>query len=74
MLPRVRTAMHEYLRRYLPPLRERASFDSYLRAPGLGTHSGLTGALLLARTAVISAARETARPRPAARSSHGASD
>lgn len=49
MLPRVRQAMREYLGGYLPPLREPAAFDTYLRAPGLGTQSGITGALLLAR-------------------------
>ena len=48
MLPRVRMAMHEYLGGYLPPLRDIASLDSYLRAPALGTHSGIRGAILLA--------------------------
>ena len=51
MLDRVRTATHEYLQDYLPPLRTRASFDSFLRAPELGTRSGLVGALLLAGAA-----------------------
>lgn len=49
MLPRVRQAMRGYLGGYLPPLREPAAFDTYLRTPGLGTQSGITGALLLAR-------------------------
>ncbi len=57
MLARVRTAAHEYLHGYLPPLRQRASFDSFLCAPRLATRSGLTGALLLARAAVRARAR-----------------
>jgi fructokinase len=48
MLPRVRKAMHGYLDGYLAPLRDIASLDSYLRAPGLGPQSGIRGALLLA--------------------------
>jgi fructokinase len=51
LLPLVRRAMRQYLGNYLPPLREAAAFDAYLRAPGLGAHSGIRGALLLAREA-----------------------
>jgi len=50
MLPRVRRAMREYLGGYLPPLQEAASFDAYLRAPALGAHSAIRGAMLLARS------------------------
>jgi hypothetical protein len=46
--------MRGYLGNYLPPLREAAAFDGYLRAPGLGAHSGITGAMLLAREAMQS--------------------
>jgi fructokinase len=53
MLARVRTAMHEYLGGYVAALREPAQFSAYLRAPALGTHSGIHGALLLARAAAI---------------------
>ena len=48
MLPRVRKALHQHLNGYLPALREVASLDAYLRAPGLGTQSGIRGAMLLA--------------------------
>lgn len=48
MLPRVRKAMHDYLDGYLPPLHDVASLDAYVRAPALGAHSGIRGALLLA--------------------------
>jgi fructokinase len=48
MLMRVRQAMREYLGGYLPPLRDAASIDGYVRAPALGAHSGIRGALLLA--------------------------
>jgi fructokinase len=49
MLPRVRRAMSGYLQGYLPPLRDASAIDAYLVAPGLGTRSGITGALLLAQ-------------------------
>jgi len=51
LLPLVRRAMRDYLGGYLPPLRGAAAFDAYLRAPELGAHSGIRGALLLAREA-----------------------
>jgi fructokinase len=52
MLARVRTALREYLAGYVPALRAPADVDAYLRAPALGSHSGIHGALLLARGAV----------------------
>jgi fructokinase len=56
MLPAVRTAMRTYLGGYLHALRATTDFDDYLRAPALGSNSGIHGALLLARAA--------AAPRP----------
>jgi fructokinase len=51
MLARVRTSMRSCLGGYLPVLGEPADFESYLRAPALGTLSGIQGALLLASAA-----------------------
>jgi fructokinase len=51
MLPRVRVAMREYLAGYLSPLAATQSVEDFLRAPALGAHSGITGALLLAHGA-----------------------
>ena len=51
MLSRVRAAMCDYLAGYLRPLRTPERMTAYLRAPGLGAHSGIVGALLLARGA-----------------------
>lgn len=51
MLARVRTALREYLGGYVQALREPADFDAYVRAPALGSRSGIHGALLLAQTA-----------------------
>lgn len=52
LLPLVREATFRILAGYLPPLRVRTALDDYLRAPALGLHSGITGALLLAREAM----------------------
>ena len=48
MLARLRTALHAVLGGYIPALRESISIENYLRAPALGTRSGISGALLLA--------------------------
>lgn len=64
MLPRVRAAMRGYLGGYVSVLRAAEDFDAYLHAPALGSHSGIKGALLLARTAAASAQvgnRETSK-------------
>jgi fructokinase len=51
LLPRVRAALCRNLGGYLPPLRGTVECDAYLRAPALGAHSGIRGALLLASKA-----------------------
>jgi fructokinase len=57
MLSRVRKAMSQYLQGYLPPVREASAIDAYLAAPGLGTRSGINGALLLAQGATRQSAQ-----------------
>ena len=49
MLPLVRAAAHDFLKGYLPPLKEPASLDLYLVAPTLGRRSTIAGALLMAQ-------------------------
>lgn len=51
LLPMIRSDARELLNGYLPRERLSPDLESYIAAPGLGTRSGLTGALLLAREA-----------------------
>ncbi|MEO8313724.1 MAG: ROK family protein [Pseudomonadota bacterium] len=54
MLARVRAATRGYLQDYLPPLRDPSAMDDYIRAPALGSHSAIVGAMLLARAVHMS--------------------
>lgn len=52
LLPLARNATHALLRDYLPPLARPEQVAAFIRAPGLGADSAITGALQLAREAI----------------------
>jgi fructokinase len=53
LLEGIRRATGGLLNQYLPRVRYQQGIDEFILAPGLGTRSGLTGALLLAARAAI---------------------
>jgi fructokinase len=54
LLPHIRAAAQASLRGYLQPLAQTEALDRYITAPLLGTRAGITGAFLLAKTALDS--------------------
>jgi fructokinase len=58
LIERVRAAAAQQLNGYLPRAPLDGTLDNYIVAPGLGTRSGLTGALLLAQRAVQQAVQQ----------------